>query len=89
MANVILNRFNKSSNLSTEIADYLEKNTLILEHLKKAKAKTQVALSDDFLDYDPEVIHHYLWALHDRLEITLGMFEDLTDSFNTIKDSLS
>ncbi|MDQ5900041.1 MAG: hypothetical protein WAW84_01310 [Candidatus Rickettsiella isopodorum] len=86
MANVILDRFNVSSKLSSEIEEYLEKQMLILEYLKKARSKAQVALSDDFLDYEPEIIHHYLWSLGDRLEITTSMFEGLVDVFITIRE---
>lgn len=83
-----IDRFNLPSKLSFEITNYLEQQTLILEYLKKAKAKIQISLSDDFLDYDLETIHHYLWALYDRIEITVSMFENLMDIFNKLKSSL-
>ena len=65
--------------LPSEIAEYLEQQNLILEYLRKARAKSQIALSDDFLDYNPEIIHHYLWSLCGRLEIITRMFEGLID----------
>lgn len=83
-----IDRFNLPSKLSFEITNYLEQQTLILEYLRKAKAKIQVSLSDDFLDYDFETIHHYLWGLNDRIEITVSMFENLMDIFNKLKSGL-
>lgn len=74
-----------SNKLSSVIAEYLEKQTLILEYLKKAKAKIQISLSEDFLDYNPEIIHYYLWSLSDRLEITADIFEDLMYVFTDIR----
>jgi hypothetical protein len=40
-------------------------------------AKIQIALSEDFLDYNDEVIHYYRWSLSDSLEITTNIFKDL------------
>lgn len=37
----------------------------IQEHLLKAEAIANVALSDDFLNYKQSVIQAYLWALSD------------------------
>lgn len=79
--------FNEPSKLSFQITEYLEKQNLILEYLKKAHAKIQIALSEDFLDYNDEVIHYYLWSLSDRLEITTNMFKDLVDAFLAIKNN--
>jgi len=81
--------FNNPSKLSFQITEYLEQQNLILEYLKKAHAKIQIALSEDFLDYSDEVIHYYLWSLSDRLEITTNMFENLIDTFFAIKDGAS
>lgn len=77
---------NLQSVLSSKIIDCLNQQILILEYIKKAKAKTQVALGDDFLDYDKEVICHYLWALSDRLEITVIMAEELVNHLSEIRD---
>ena len=81
--------FNKPSKSSFQITEYLEQQNLILEYLKKARAKIQIALSEDYLDYNDETIHHYLWSLSDRLEITTNMFENLIDTFFAIKDGAS
>jgi hypothetical protein len=81
--------FNVPSKLSSQITEYLEQQPLILEYLKKARAKAQIALSDELLDFDLEVIHHYLWSLSDRLEITMSMFENLMDVFFKIRDKLT
>lgn len=74
-----------SNKLSSVITEYLEKQTLVLEYLKKAKAKIQITLSEDFLDYNPEIIHYYLWSVSDRLEITTDMYEDLIYVFTDIR----
>lgn len=71
--------------LPQQIENYLEQQTLILEYIKKAEALAIIALSDDFLDYNSRIIHYYLCALSDSLEITLRMFEGLQDDFMEIK----
>jgi hypothetical protein len=71
--------------LPQQIANYLEQQTLILEYIKKAAAQAVIALSDDFLDYNSHIIHYYLAALSDSLEITTRMFEGLQDDFMEIK----
>jgi hypothetical protein len=73
------------SNQSFQVEDYIERQTLLLEFIKKAKAQACVALSDDFLDYDTDVTHYYLWALSDSLELTTTMLENLIDDFMEIK----
>ncbi|EDP45718.1 hypothetical protein [Rickettsiella grylli] len=70
-----------------ELEDYLEQQALILDYIKKAKAKAYIALSNDFLDYDPEIIHDYL-GVSDRLEIITTMFENLMASFDDIQPYL-
>ncbi len=67
------------------LEEYLEQQTLILDYIKKAKAKAYIALSNDFLDYDPEIIHDYLGALSDRIEILTTMFENLMTIFDDIQ----
>lgn len=37
------------------------------EYLLKTEAIANVALSDDFLDFDKSMIHAYLWALCDMI----------------------
>lgn len=74
--------------LPQQIENYLEQQTLILEYIKKAEALAIIALSDDFLDYNSRIIHYYLCALSDSLEITLGMFEGLQADFMKIKKTI-
>lgn len=74
--------------LPQQIENYLEQQTLILEYIKKAEAQVIIALSDDFLDYNSRIIHYYLCALSDSLEITLRMFEGLQDEFTEIKKTI-
>lgn len=74
--------------LPQQIENYLEQQTLILEYIKKAEALAIIALSDDFLDYNSHIIHYYLCALSDSLEITLRMFERLQDEFTEIKKTI-
>lgn len=71
--------------LPQQIENYLEQQALILEYIKKAEAQAIIALSDDFLDYNSHIIHYYLCALSDSLEITTRMFEGLQDDFMEIK----
>lgn len=71
--------------LLQQIENYLEQQTLILEYIKKAGAQVIIALSDDFLDYNSHIIHYYLCALSDSLEIITRMFEGLQDDFMEIK----
>ena len=71
--------------LPQQIENYLEQQTLILEYIKKAGAQATIALSDDFLDYNSHIIHYYLCALSDSLEVTMRMFEGLQDDFMEIK----
>lgn len=73
------------SNQSFQVEDYIERQTLLLEFIKKAKAQACITLSDDFLDYDTDVIHYYLWVLSDILELTTIMLENLIDDFMEIK----
>ena len=87
----INNEFRSSVNglnklLPQQIENYLEQQALILEYIKKAEAQAIIALSDDFLDYNPRIIHYYLCALSDILEITLRMFEGLQDDFTELKN---
>ncbi|MFM2322167.1 MAG: hypothetical protein RLZZ225_320 [Pseudomonadota bacterium] len=74
--------------LPQQTENYLEQQALILEYIKKAEALAVIALSDDFLDYDAHIIHYYLCALSDSLEITLHMFERLQDEFTEIKKTI-
>ncbi|HEY2566629.1 MAG TPA: hypothetical protein VGH95_02815 [Candidatus Aquirickettsiella sp.] len=71
--------------LPQQIENYLEQQTLILEYIKKAEAQATIALSDDFLDYNSHIIHYYLYALSDSLEIATRMFEGLQDDFMEVK----
>ncbi len=74
--------------LPQQIENYLEQQALILEYIKKVEAQAIIALSDDFLDYNSRIIHYYLCALSDSLEITLRMFEGLQDDFMEIKNCI-
>ncbi len=78
-----------SNKLPSQIESYSEQQNLILEYLKKTEAQAIIALSDDFLDYDSNIIHYYLCALSDSLEITTRMFEGLQDDFIQIKKYIS
>ncbi|TLY48706.1 MAG: hypothetical protein E6K54_01560 [Gammaproteobacteria bacterium] len=79
-----VNDLNKT--LLQQIENYLEQQALILDYIKKAEAQAIIALSDDFLNYNSHIIHYYLCALSDILEIILGMFEGLQDDFTEIKN---
>jgi hypothetical protein len=71
--------------LLSQVDDYQEQQGLILESLKKIEAQAYVALSDDFLNYNSHVIHYYLCALSNNIEITTHRLEELHDAFIAIK----
>lgn len=71
--------------LLSRVEDYQEQQGLILESLKKIEAQAYVALSDDFLNYNSHVIHYYLCALSNNIEITTHRLEGLYDDFIEIK----
>ena len=72
--------------LLQQIENYLEQQALILDYIKKIEAQAIIALSDHFLNYNSHIIHYYLCALSDILEIILAMFEGLQNEFTKIKN---
>jgi hypothetical protein len=76
---------NDVNELLLRIEAYQEQQELILESLKKIEAQAYVALSDDFLNYNSHVIHYYLCALSNNIEIATHGFEGLYDDFIEIK----
>jgi hypothetical protein len=71
--------------LLSRVEEYQEQQELILESLKKIEAQAYITLSDDFLNYNPQIIHYYLCALSNNIEIAIHRLEGLHDNFTEIK----
>jgi hypothetical protein len=65
-------RIDEITSLINKQVEFQEK---IKEHLLKAEAIANVALSDDFLNYKQSVIHAYLWTLCDMVSKSKNLHE--------------
>jgi hypothetical protein len=49
--------------------------------LSQIKALSDIALSDDFLDYDEKIVHNYLWTLSDAVDKAIIVNDQSLDEF--------
>lgn len=55
------------ANLSVTDYTAIEQQETLFMHLVKAEAMAHMAMNDNFLDYEPAIIHAYLWGLSDMI----------------------
>lgn len=55
------------ANLSVTDRGAIEQQEALFICLIKAEAMAHMAMNDDFLDYEPSIIHAYLWGLSDMI----------------------
>jgi hypothetical protein len=63
------------ANLSVTDRVAVEQQEALFIRLVKAEAMAHMAMSDDFLDYEPSLIHAYLWGLSDMISEAKGLSE--------------
>lgn len=67
------------SQLSSLINQQIDIQENLAEYLYKAEAIANVALSNDFHDYSPSIIHDYIWALCDLINQAKSLSEKSLD----------
>lgn len=63
------------ANLSVTDRIAIEQQEALFMRLTKAEAMAHMAMNDDFLDYEPSIIHAYLWGLSDMISEAKALSE--------------
>ncbi len=67
------------ANLSVTDRVAIEQQEALFIRLIKAEAMAHIAMNDDFLDYEPSIIHAYLWGLSDIISEAKVLSEKALD----------
>jgi hypothetical protein len=69
------------ANLSVTDRIAIEQQEALFMRLIKAEVMAHMAMNDDFLDYEPSIIHAYLWGLSDMISEAKILSEKMLNAF--------